>query len=350
MNSENNKSGSMKFIPAICTSCGGELMLPSTQENAICNYCGSRFIVDSSPTSPKKEIDNLLKLAIAAEESNNTQEAYEYYTKVLEYEPDNYYAWYGKSISAGWLSKVSKPRIVEMIRGVTRAIELTPVEFKEELIINAEFDIFSVTLAFHKLSKEYMKEYIELDNTWVNYVSNCLDVFAGLDAVIISNPQNEEVIDLNINLSKELIEGEKYYYRVPVMGGSIMESSVTRVSEDTKSYLWKKFNENVNRMVQIRPSYKPPIIKMKKNDCFIATATLGQRNHPYIVTLRRFRDETLINSLVGRKLVEIYYLYSPTIAKVISQHNFLRKLSLYLIIRPFTFIARYTMKRSIQNK
>lgn len=84
----------------------------------------------------------------------------------------------------------------------------------------------------------------------------------------------------------------------------------------------------------------------KKKKCYIATAIMKNPNHPYVILLRKYRDDVLTNSFIGRKLIDFYYLYSPTIAQAISQHNFLRKMSLYLIIRPFTFVARFSIKRN----
>lgn len=37
--------GKVEFIPAKCPSCGGELMLPESKNDAFCTYCGSKFLV-----------------------------------------------------------------------------------------------------------------------------------------------------------------------------------------------------------------------------------------------------------------------------------------------------------------
>jgi hypothetical protein len=50
-------------------------------------------------------------------------------------------------------------------------------------------------------------------------------------------------------------------------------------------------------------------------------------NHPYVKTLRKFRDRFLKPTESGRLLVDLYYEHSPTLARVISKHEGLRVLA-----------------------
>jgi hypothetical protein len=58
--------------------------------------------------------------------------------------------------------------------------------------------------------------------------------------------------------------------------------------------------------------------------CFIATAAYGSQLHPHLDILRDFRDEYLMPNAVGRKFVELYYRYSPSIADFIAKHRLLK--------------------------
>jgi len=62
----------------------------------------------------------------------------------------------------------------------------------------------------------------------------------------------------------------------------------------------------------------------EKKGCFIATAAYGSALHPHVKALRDFRDKYLVTNKAGRKLVSLYYRYSPAAAEVISKYKILR--------------------------
>jgi hypothetical protein len=60
--------------------------------------------------------------------------------------------------------------------------------------------------------------------------------------------------------------------------------------------------------------------------CFVATAAYGSPLHEDLDVFRRFRDEALLSSTLGRHAVELYYRTSPGLADFISRHESLRDL------------------------
>ena len=68
--------------------------------------------------------------------------------------------------------------------------------------------------------------------------------------------------------------------------------------------------------------------------CFVATATMGDYNHPVVLDLRVFRDETLSKSLFGKLFIKFYYAFGPYPAAIIAKSSKLRELSLKYIIKP----------------
>ncbi|MFB6230483.1 MAG: CFI-box-CTERM domain-containing protein [Salinibacter sp.] len=59
--------------------------------------------------------------------------------------------------------------------------------------------------------------------------------------------------------------------------------------------------------------------------CFIATAVYGSYDHPNVIRLRRFRDEVLRQSILGRVFIRVYYRYGPTAARFFEGRGVLRQ-------------------------
>jgi hypothetical protein len=58
--------------------------------------------------------------------------------------------------------------------------------------------------------------------------------------------------------------------------------------------------------------------------CFIATASYGRKNHPFVQILIRFRDEILSSFRWGQAFIRAYYQYSPPIASWIGKRPLAR--------------------------
>jgi len=74
--------------------------------------------------------------------------------------------------------------------------------------------------------------------------------------------------------------------------------------------------------------------------CFIATAAYGSPLDQHIDTLRDFRDRYLLTNTPGRKLVALYYNYSPPIADFIADRDWLRTI-VRALITPLVFMIEY---------
>ena len=45
---DNEKDNSVKMVPAICTQCGGQVSVDPSMEAAVCQFCGTPFIVEKA--------------------------------------------------------------------------------------------------------------------------------------------------------------------------------------------------------------------------------------------------------------------------------------------------------------
>lgn len=67
-------------------------------------------------------------------------------------------------------------------------------------------------------------------------------------------------------------------------------------------------------------------LKAKQSKCFIATAVYGNGEAPEVMVLRKFRDDVLLKSFLGKIMVEIYYFTSPKIAEFLRNTKLLKSI------------------------
>jgi hypothetical protein len=106
----------------------------------------------------KLNIENILEPAYSAPNTDNDQEAYDYFTKILACNAENYEAYLGKGLSAGWLSTIAHDRIAEATEGFLKAISHSPEHKKEEVIKRGLSLILNLITAYYEQLKAYVDD------------------------------------------------------------------------------------------------------------------------------------------------------------------------------------------------
>ena len=163
----------MEFQDAKCPNCSGSLQLPDNLKTAKCIYCGTEIIVRAAINAAGVSAENLLRRATSAAAAGNHQEAYDYFTRALEYEPQNFIALLGKAEMAGLLSTASEFRGEELIEGVTEAVASVPESRKDEIKRRAAEIINEVCSAY---SRSYMGTGSEGAEPQRLEIINCLEL------------------------------------------------------------------------------------------------------------------------------------------------------------------------------
>lgn len=147
-----------------------------------------------------------------------------------------------------------------------------------------------------------------------------------------------------------------------------IESILNRVTEEEVlekiKELWEIAKE-VEKMTVLHSKKIDPLIiflthwneklelesEKESSSCFIATAVIGNRNHPKVVALREFRDVVLLPTKLGNCFINYYYRIGPKIASLIQNRLFLRKLLYMFIVLPISIITKkMLLNRKRSNK
>ena len=87
---------------------------------------------------------------------------------------------------------------------------------------------------------------------------------------------------------------------------TVLERNLRQAEEQAKSSAWRGLNAG-------RTPAKPQG-RASAGGCFIATLVYGSEERLQVIALKRFRDEVLSHSWLGRCFVSFYYFVSPTLA------------------------------------
>jgi hypothetical protein len=162
-----------------------------------------------------------------------------------------------------------------------------------------------------------------------------------------SNDETAEGEDIIENVSKEETpEENKLNYSL-----SIDEQILILCREGNKLHAVKLYHDSTGRRdLKKSKEYveqlakENGIIEPKSAGCFIATAAMGDYNHPIVVELRFFRDNWLLKKKWGVKFTDWYYMNGPKAASVIEKSIALKKITFVLILIPLQLFAKILRK------
>lgn len=80
--------------------------------------------------------------------------------------------------------------------------------------------------------------------------------------------------------------------------------------------------------------------------CFIATAAYGSYMAPEVKSLRKFRDEVLLQTNWGRELVSFYYEVSPPLANFIASNETLKQITRW-VLTPLVYGVAYPIQAGL---
>ncbi|MEE4197541.1 MAG: CFI-box-CTERM domain-containing protein [Bacteroidales bacterium] len=95
---------------------------------------------------------------------------------------------------------------------------------------------------------------------------------------------------------------------------------------DTNKRTIKSIKSQLDAVTRTSRSYSSSSRSSSSGGCYIATMVYGDYDHPQVKTLRKFRDESLATSFLGRRFIGFYYATSPHLVRILKNQRYINKL------------------------
>ncbi|MBP1044415.1 hypothetical protein I6N95_25740 [Vagococcus sp. BWB3-3] len=328
----------------VCELCGSN---DFTKENGywVCNHCQTKYtpeeakkitvegIVDVS-IDKTTDLHNFQKLAIQYYNSSDFEQAKKYYSKILEINPEDWQATFYYGICSSKLSNLASFKLMDSVNSAKNAINIIlkadmQEKMKTEHIIEIVSAVNSVTISYQEIAFNHYNQYWEMESSTTELIRRlqicseaytyCFDLsrYFKLSISQFQISLAENVISICI----EICQFRKYKMYVK---GTELEREYQLSLANRQKYI-TIYQQKVAFIKSIQPEYVPPRIEdrdmTKAQGCYIATSVYKTYDCSELWTLRRFRDETLNKSVVGRLFIKFYYLVSPKIIRVFGENK-----------------------------
>lgn len=266
----------------------------------VCQYCGTKYsleeakkmmiegVVEVSGTvriDDTKQIENYRKLASRAFKDKIYEEAYDYYDKILQLNPDDWEAVYKKGISSSWQYSLADSKIDEAIKASKNAfdiiiniLKITEESFMEQTKIAMASDMNVLAVSFGNMAMEHYKKNWESNTAapllWRN-LRDCIDAeeyaMGLLSNKMVESNQTARALYMNIlkNLVIhycEICMQRKYRARCDEYGVSYANVCY---NDDYRRMAIGKYNNIVAEIRKYESNYiATPIQNVKKHSSF----------------------------------------------------------------------------------
>ena len=155
------------------------------------------------------------------------------------------------------------------------------------------------------------------------------DFYSKLSSAVVNNALNAL-----ISVVKEAQNGLQYdrtkLFSLPLTISSALEVINLMSGMDMVYELRNRFNQNKTTISNIQSQLNQVTSRQissssSSGGCYIATMAYGSYEHPQVIELRNFRDNTLSKSSFGRGFIRTYYKYSPKLVEHLKDKPFVNQ-------------------------
>ena len=323
----------------VCDLCGSGEFTKDDEGLFVCDYCRTKY----TPQQAKKmmvegvvrvdrtdEVEKLISLAKSSLEHQNPEEAYDYASRALEIDTENWEAWFCKGKAAGWRSTLADVRFTEMIGAFKNALGRVPEAEKDSFRKECSSVMNEVAVAVHTISWDHAVEFVQADSTWAEHIGRCQGILSTFSEAYEWGGDRQP-LDNIVHVASQLITGIKF----DQFDGT---PSVRFLQPEYQEQIQALIDDAAEKLRTFDEDYAAPRPEPQKA-CFVVTATMGNENSFPVVTLRQFRDELMSETALGKRFILWYQEYGPRFASLIQDSWLLRAISMTFVVVPATFTA-----------
>ena len=167
----------MKLLPVICPQCSASLNFNDSDEFVVCSHCQTKILM-TKDSEQGADFDKILNLAKIAENSENFEEAFEYYSKAVLLNSDSAEAWRGKGYAAGMLSNLVGDRFSECINCHNQSLRVAIPNSVDALKMEYALSLFQLARSYFDLSLSHTMQFIAVPDAQFEHANRCRSVIA----------------------------------------------------------------------------------------------------------------------------------------------------------------------------
>ena len=244
---------------------------------------------------------------------------------------------YAKSIGA---TGHTKDRIIEAMTSIQEWVDDKPNRERQEVIAGDLAFVTNKLQRFQNLSNsiDNARDMVVSCKPKLTNIKNELgsydDFYLQVSSAVVSNALGMIIEVVNREQSQLQYDRTKL-----ITLPSTISSAVTVIEKmeyfDMISEIRSRFDTNKRTIKSIKSqldafsnasrSYSSSS-SSSSGGCYIATMAYGDYDHPQVMILRKFRDETLSNTFLGRSFINFYYATSPHLVKLLKNQKYINKI------------------------